>query len=100
MFLTNEPYLNNNIQKKNEIIEYQHSQITDSINYARRIQKALITNNKELKQNFDDSFVFYKPKNVVSGDFPWLFKQDEYLYFAAVDCTGKHLCLCDGLELP
>ena len=80
--------LKKELQQKNKIIEHQHGQITDSINYARRIQKALVVNNEELRENFSDSFIFYKPKDVVSGDFPWLFKKEEIIYFAAVDCTG------------
>ena len=80
--------LKNELEKSKKLIEYQHDQIAGSINYAKKIQQALIANNEQLKPNFIDSFIFYKAKDVVSGDFPWMYKKGDYLYFAAVDCTG------------
>lgn len=76
-------------QKRTELeIKDKNKKITESINYAKRIQKAILPNNKILQEHFQDSFVFYKPKDVVSGDFPWLFEKDDTVYVAAVDCTG------------
>jgi serine phosphatase RsbU (regulator of sigma subunit) len=62
--------------------------ISQSINYAQRIQDAIITNTQELKAAFSDSAVLFKPRDVVSGDFPWYLKKGDYHFVAAVDCTG------------
>ncbi|NBC83099.1 MAG: PAS domain S-box protein [Bacteroidetes bacterium] len=69
------------IQEKNKKIE-------DSINYAQRIQTSILPNNAVIRDVFPKSFIFYKPRDVVSGDFPWFFKRGENIYIAAVDCTG------------
>jgi serine phosphatase RsbU (regulator of sigma subunit) len=78
--------INVEISKKNE-------DITDSINYAKRIQQAILPPIEELQENFKDSFILYKPKDIVSGDFYWLFKsefdnQEKQILIAAADCTG------------
>ncbi|MBI4947912.1 MAG: PAS domain S-box protein [Bacteroidetes bacterium] len=76
-------------QKKNENrINEQNKKITESINYAQRIQNSIIPTEATLRQHFPDSFMFYKPKDVVSGDFPWMFVKDDEIYVATVDCTG------------
>lgn len=69
-------------------LKIKNKDITDSINYALRIQSALIPHPEDIKKHLPKSFMFYEPKDVVSGDFPWFYKQDHYIYFAAVDCTG------------
>ena len=69
-------------------IEKQHKNITDSINYAKRIQEATLSNTEELKNAFSDYFVLFKPRDVVSGDFYWFAKKQEIYYLAVVDCTG------------
>jgi PAS domain S-box-containing protein len=69
-------------------IEYQNKKITESINYAHRIQKSLLPDQNTLRNYFEKSFLVYKPKDVISGDFPWIFERNNYLYVAAVDCTG------------
>ncbi|NPA36446.1 MAG: PAS domain S-box protein [Chlorobi bacterium] len=75
-----------------KIIEQQlkekNKKISDSINYAQRIQSSILPDTKSLQQHFPRSFIFYRPKDVVSGDFPWFFKKDDTYYVAAVDCTG------------
>lgn len=71
-----------------KIVDAQHKSITDSINYAQRIQHAIIPTDEEIAANFKESFVYFKAKDVVSGDFPWLHKNDKYIYIAAIDCTG------------
>jgi len=69
-------------------IEIKNIQITDSINYAERIQKAILITEKEIQTHFSDMFVFYRPRDIVSGDFYWFSKiEDEYI-IAAIDCTG------------
>ena len=76
-------------QKQIELeIKNKNNKITESINYAKRIQKAILPDNGVLQNYFTDSFIFYKPKDVVSGDFPWLFERGDNVYVAAVDCTG------------
>ncbi|MGM0497036.1 MAG: PAS domain S-box protein [Bacteroidota bacterium] len=69
------------IQKKNK-------QITDSINYAQRIQTSILPDNTIVQEHLPKSFVFYEPRDVVSGDFPWFFKKEDIIFIAAVDCTG------------
>lgn len=71
-----------------KVVDAQHKSITDSINYAQRIQHAIIPTDEEIASHFKETFVYFKAKDVVSGDFPWLFKTDKYVYIAAVDCTG------------
>lgn len=76
-------------RKKQEIeIQETNKKITESINYAKRIQNAIIPVEEQLRQEFNDFMMFYMPKDVVSGDFPWYYKKDNCIYIAAVDCTG------------
>ncbi len=73
-------------QKK--ILEEKNKEITDSIFYARRIQRALLTSEAYMKRFVPECFVFYKPKDIVSGDFYWsLCKNDRFMLMTA-DCTG------------
>ncbi len=65
-----------------------NKKITESINYAKRIQSAIIPDTKILQSALPNSFVYYKPRDVVSGDFPWFIQQEDHIYVAAVDCTG------------
>ena len=69
-------------------IEKSNKKITESINYAKRIQGAILPKGNTLQTHLNDAFIFYKPKDVVSGDFPWMFDKEDNIYFAAVDCTG------------
>ncbi len=69
-------------------IKEKNKKISDSINYAQRIQTSILPDTQLLQQFFPRSFIFYRPKDVVSGDFPWMFKKDNHFYVAAVDCTG------------
>ena len=69
-------------------IKDKNKKIQDSINYAKRIQTAILPDTNVLQQYFPRSFMFYRPKDVVSGDFPWMFHFDNICYIAAVDCTG------------
>jgi serine phosphatase RsbU (regulator of sigma subunit) len=78
----------NEIAKAKEIIEKQNIKINESINYALKIQNSIHINQKHLKEFFANSFIYFKPKDVVSGDFPWMFKKQNFVYVAAVDCTG------------
>lgn len=69
-------------------IQSKGRKITESINYAKRIQGAILPNNAVIRQFLPDSFILYKAKDVVSGDFPWFINVGDMMYFAAVDCTG------------
>ncbi len=69
-------------------IQSKNRKITESINYAKRIQVAILPDNEIIRQVFPDAFILYKPRDVVSGDFPWFMQKGDDLYIAAVDCTG------------
>ncbi len=76
------------IELKTKELEILFKQVTDSIHYAKRIQEAILPPNNLVKQILPESFVLYKPKDIVSGDFYWIDKKNQWCYFAAVDCTG------------
>jgi len=69
-------------------IQNKNKKINDSINYAKRIQNAILPNNKVIGKALPDSFILYKPRDVVSGDFPWFVQIKDEIFIAAVDCTG------------
>ncbi len=69
-------------------IKSKNKKINDSINYAKRIQGAILPNNAIINRTLNDSFILYKPKDVVSGDFPWYIQVGGNIFIAAVDCTG------------
>lgn len=69
-------------------IHEKNKKITESINYAEHIQVSILPNTKLLQEYIEKSFIYYYPKDVVSGDFPWFFKKDDLIYIAVVDCTG------------
>ena len=62
--------------------------IKDSITYAKKIQDAILPLDTEIKKALPESFVLFKPRDVVSGDFYWFYKKDDKIFIAAVDCTG------------
>jgi len=69
-------------------IQNKNKKINDSINYAKRIQNAILPNDRVINKALPDSFILYKPRDVVSGDFPWFVQIKEDIFIAAVDCTG------------
>lgn len=71
-----------------EKIESQNQHIIDSIKYARRIQEALLPPPQEIAQYAEHGFIFYRPKDIVSGDFYWFTSQNNEMILACVDCTG------------
>ena len=111
-------YIYRNLQQKKkystqiegqlEVISHQHENITNSINYAQRIQNAMLPHEQSFHHQFPDSFILFKPKDVVSGDFYWFFNvktgsalndydaenenpsayDSQKIIVAAVDCTG------------
>ncbi len=86
---------NSALQDKQEIINQKNSQLqlfnknlTDSINYALRIQLALLPSTDITENNFEDYFIFFRPKEIVSGDFYWFRQKKDKIIVAAADCTG------------
>lgn len=75
-----------NVQKA--IVEEKNKEITDSINYAQRIQQALLLPEANLKEHFNDIFIIYQPKDIVSGDFYWFAESSKNKIIAVADCTG------------
>ncbi len=73
-------------QKKH--IEEKHKETIDSINYAKRIQRALFPHRRDILARFPQSLVLFKPKDIVSGDFYYAIQKDNRFYLAACDCTG------------
>ncbi|HAN18517.1 MAG: hypothetical protein A2X13_08190 [Bacteroidetes bacterium GWC2_33_15] len=76
------------VVRQKEEIEIKNKHITDSIRYAKRIQNAILPPENYVKQILPDSFIFYRPKDIVSGDFYWMIKKDNLAIYATVDCTG------------
>jgi serine phosphatase RsbU (regulator of sigma subunit) len=79
---------NEKIEMAYNIIEDQHKDIKDSINYAKRIQYALLANNNLLDQNLPAHFILFEPKDIVSGDFYWGTEHENKFYLAVCDSTG------------
>lgn len=69
-------------------IQDKNRKIEDSINYAQRIQTSILPDIRSVREYLPKSFIYYKPRDVVSGDFPWFFNRGNEIYIAAVDCTG------------
>jgi len=76
------------IEKQKNLLENRTRDITDSLNYARRIQKAILRSAQQPEEFFKDSFLIFLPKELVSGDFYWLKSVNEQILFAVADCTG------------
>ncbi len=75
-----------NLQK--EMVEEKNKEIVDSINYAERLQRAILPTMEAIKAHLGNSFILFKPKDIVSGDFYWMDIQDNHMLISAVDCTG------------
>lgn len=76
------------VENAHELLEHRNSEIMDSINYARRIQNAILPPQKLITQLLPDSFILYRPKDIVAGDFYWLEQKNDKILFAVADCTG------------
>jgi serine phosphatase RsbU (regulator of sigma subunit) len=76
------------LAQKSEIIEKNKGNLLASIRYAQRIQEAIMPHEKTLKKYFIESFMLYKPRDIVSGDFYFIGQKNDILYLAVVDCTG------------
>ncbi|MFC2087800.1 tetratricopeptide repeat protein, partial [Bacteroidota bacterium] len=76
------------LQHQNEIISEQKESITDSIQYASKIQTALLPQNKDIDHLIPAYFILFKPRDIVSGDFYWIREQNNKIIVVAADCTG------------
>jgi serine phosphatase RsbU (regulator of sigma subunit) len=76
------------ITVQRDLLFAQKKELTDSMEYARHIQQALLGSSHTISGTGLRHFIFYKPKDIVSGDFYWFKQVKNYLYFAAADCTG------------
>lgn len=76
------------VEQQKHIVEEKNKEITDSINYAKRIQEAILPSRYTLTQSLKNGFILYKPKDIVAGDFYWLEQKNDIVLFAAADCTG------------
>jgi ligand-binding sensor domain-containing protein/serine phosphatase RsbU (regulator of sigma subunit) len=104
------------IEKQKEELTIKNKDITDSLNYAEHIQKAMLPPNEFFNKFFTDSFILHKPKHIVSGDFYWINEAYGKINVAAVDCTGhgvpgafmsligielfRRICSIRGLQQP
>ncbi len=77
----------NKIEEQRDVLELQNKKINSSIQYAQNIQRAILPVKNQIKNLFD-SFIIYRPKDIVSGDFYWFARLKDKAFLAAVDCTG------------
>jgi serine phosphatase RsbU (regulator of sigma subunit) len=69
-------------------LEIRDKNLTDSLIYAQRIQEALLPSEDYFRRHFKDSFIFFRPKDIVSGDFYWIDEKGDKKFVIAADCTG------------
>jgi len=81
-------YAMTKVEKQKEELILKNKNITDSINYAKRLQEAIMPSVAHLKKLLPDSFLLYMPKDIVSGDFYWINETKNKIFVAVVDCTG------------
>ncbi|NUM49971.1 MAG: tetratricopeptide repeat protein [Flavobacteriales bacterium] len=79
---------NKEIALQKSLLEYKQKEILDSIHYAQRIQQSIQPKKEKLLEWFPESFIFFQPKDIVSGDFFWFTKVNHFIYVVAADCTG------------
>jgi serine phosphatase RsbU (regulator of sigma subunit) len=76
------------VEERTTELAEKNADITASINYAKRLQKGILPGESFMKQLLPESFVYYQPKDIVSGDFYWVDRTHQKVFFAVVDCTG------------
>jgi serine phosphatase RsbU (regulator of sigma subunit) len=86
--LRKEEQMTRNLIESKREIEAKNKDITDSIIYAKRIQDAILPSLEKIREALPNSFIYYRPRDIVSGDFYWFTEKDDRFYIAAVDCTG------------
>jgi serine phosphatase RsbU (regulator of sigma subunit) len=80
--------LEQKVKERTAEIEAQKEEITSSIEYASRIQMAMLPEEVHFKNSFTEYFIIFKPRDIVSGDFYWIGEDDKHLFFTVADCTG------------
>lgn len=76
------------VDKQNHFVEEKNKEIIDSINYAQKIQSAIIPPEAHITELLHENFIFYKPRDIVSGDFYWVKQVNHHIVLVAADCTG------------
>ncbi len=76
------------LEKTNHQLQIKNTQITDSISYAKLIQDAILPSANRIRHYLPDSFIYFRPRDIVSGDFYWMYQEGKKTFFAVVDCTG------------
>ncbi|MCB9168762.1 MAG: SpoIIE family protein phosphatase [Flavobacteriales bacterium] len=76
------------VERQSRRVVELYKNVTDSIHYAKRLQQSILPPEKRIREMLPESFVFYRPKDIVSGDFYWFERVGRKVIFAAVDCTG------------
>lgn len=76
------------VEEQKALVDIKQQAIIDSINYAQRIQSAILPAITDIEKQFGDAFVFFEPKDIVSGDFYWTAKTNDYSFIVVADCTG------------
>ncbi|MGZ3902591.1 MAG: SpoIIE family protein phosphatase, partial [Bacteroidia bacterium] len=79
---------NTEIQRQRNLLGEKNKEILDSINYAKNLQDAILPSLAGIRKHLPGTFIFYKPKDIVAGDFYWFFHSGNALFIAAADCTG------------
>jgi serine phosphatase RsbU (regulator of sigma subunit) len=80
--------LEEKVKERTSEIEAQKEEITSSIEYASRIQMAMLPIEDHFKKSFSDYFIFFRPRDIVSGDFYWIGENDKSIFLTVADCTG------------
>jgi serine phosphatase RsbU (regulator of sigma subunit) len=79
----------NEVEKQHHLLQEKNNEVRDSILYAKRLQNAILPSNELIKKYLPESFVLYKPKDIVAGDFYWMeFASKDVVFVAAADSTG------------
>ena len=80
--------LETRVKERTTEIEAQKQEITSSIEYASRIQMAMLPEHDHFRDSFSDYFIIFKPRDIVSGDFYWIGEDEKHIFFTIADCTG------------
>lgn len=80
--------LETRVKERTAKIEAQKQEITSSIEYASRIQRAMLPEADHFRNSFSDYFIIFKPRDIVSGDFYWIGEGEKHIFFTVADCTG------------
>jgi len=76
------------LERQKAELEFREKNMTDSLVYAQRIQEALLPSEEYFRTHFRESFIFFRPRDIVSGDFYWIGEKDDKIFIAGADCTG------------